>query len=315
MRRQPRLVRPAIFALSSCISLLTGCILAGCSDEDSANRRAPDEPTVFDASSETRDETGIARWGFATEPGNDAMTYRGYDENGAVVATVEQTMDRSDPERYVFRILMKGRNASASETIQFYTRPSDDGQKAVVMMEVTENTFEEGTFPSKVLFRFKADAKTRGGIAGGSGTSLLAGRSRPLNEGAAAGPQPAAGGEATGGDKQQELVSRCNETKDKCQVALIDQRIAAAGEASECSLLKRVGVPLMEGAVGAGVGLLYSWWTGPFAAGPVVVGAGAGVAAGVASQSVQCASSRRDAADADKKNTECKKEQEQSCKQ
>lgn len=275
-------------------SLALSCVALGCGSSDDESPPAvtaapPNEAVVFDASADTKADLGIAKWGFATDEAGDLMTYRGYSDKNEVLATVVQKLDRSDAEKYHFTLTMTGPKESASEKIEFTSHASDDGKDAILVTLVTENTFEDGGVPARVLARFKADSAGRKGTIG---SGSLTGKSRPLT----------AGG----------LVTQCNPTVNACQNELIDSRIAAAGASGDCGLLKTVGQPLLATIVGAGFGALAAWWSGPgVVAGAVIGGAAGGFGAG-ASAATQCIASRRDATTAAADLKKCQ-DQQASC--
>jgi hypothetical protein len=270
-----RHLRLSPVVVSSLVLALAG-VLGGCaSQEDEAPvtvAAPPNEAVVFAASGATKADLGITQWGFATDEAGDLMTYRGYGEKNVLLATVVQKLDRSDATKYHFTLTMTGPKESASEKIEFTAHPTEDGKGGVLVTLVTENTFDEGGVPSRVLAAFKADSAARSGTVG---KGSLTGKSRPLTGSA--------------------LVTQCNDTVNRCQNELIDSRIAAAGASGDCGLLKTVGQPLLATVVGAGFGALAAWWSGPgIVAGAVIGGAAGGVGAGAAAVT-QCVASRRDA--------------------
>ncbi|MDB4939262.1 MAG: hypothetical protein JWP87_6234 [Labilithrix sp.] len=282
-----RHLRFSSYVLSS-LALVTALVGCGSSSEEETAVAGPppNEAVVFDASSDTKADLGIAKWGFATDTDGDLMTYRGYGEKNEVLATVVQKLDRSDPTKYHFTLTMTGPKESASEKIDFSTHPSDDGKDAILVTLVTENTFDEGAVPSRVLAHFKADSASRAGTTIGSGS--LTGKSRPLDG--------------------NQLVTQCNDTVNRCQTELIDSRIAASAASGDCGLLKMVGQPLISTIVGAGAGALATLWGGPTAVvGAALGGGGALVASGV-SAATQCIASRRDATSAAQDLKKCQQE-------
>lgn len=270
------------------VGALVGC---GTEGDETSGGLPPSEAHVIEASSETKADLGIARWGFATDTDGDVMTYRGYGEKNEVLATVVQKLDRSDPTKYHFTLTMTGKDVSASEQIEFSARPAANGVDAELVMVVTENTFEEGAMPSRVLARFKADTADRDGITSGSGSLL--GKSRPLDNG--------------------QLVSSCGDTVDRCQNELIDSRIAAAAASGDCGLIKMVGQPLIATIVGAGAGAIGTIWGGPTAVVGAAVGGGAGLVGGAAAAVTQCIASRRDSTAAAEDLRKCRQQQQASC--
>ncbi len=282
---------PCVVSALALVGALVGCGTDG--EDSSAGGPPPSEAVVFQASSETRADLGIAKWGFDTDTDGDMMTYRGYGEKNDVIATVVQKLDRNDPTKYRFALTMTGKGASASEQIEFSARPAANGVDAELVMVVTENTFEEGALPSRVLARFKADSADRDGVTSGSGS--LVGQTRPLENG--------------------QLVSPCSGTVDRCQNELIDSRIAAAAASGDCGLLKMVGQPLIATIVGAGAGALSTIWGGPTAVVGAVVGGGAGLVGGGAAAVTQCIASRRDATSAANDLRKCQQQQQASCNQ
>jgi hypothetical protein len=289
------------FRLSSSIAIASFVFvsgaLAGCGSAEAEDQSIagppPSESTVFEASADTKKELGIEKWGFDTDEAGDKMTYRGYAANNAVLAVVEQKLDASDPMHLYFTLSVSGKVGSAVEKIEWYAKPNaEDATKNDVYTHVTENTFEEGSKPVRVLFRFQEDGKAReGGSAGGS----LVTQAHPLDE---------------------QLVDRCKELNERCSIALIDQRIAAAGQSSECSLLKLAGVPLITGATGAGAGAAIGLLGGPFAAVSSPVGAAVGgitgAVGGVSAQAALCFAARRDARQAQTELNQCRQQQSQA---
>lgn len=277
---------------------LVGC---GSSDEEqSISGPPPSESTVFSSQADTKKDLGIDKWGFETDESGDRMTYRGYGANNEVLATVKQQLDASDPMHLYFTLEVSGKVGNAVEKIEFYSKPSEDGTQNIVYTEVKENSFDETSNAFKVLVRFNADGAARqGGSAGGS----LVTQARPLDG--------------------QQLVDPCKELNEKCQVALIDQRIAAAGASSECGLLKMVGVPVISGAVtagtaalgGAAIGLLGGPAAPVTSTGGAVIGAVGGAAAGavggLAAQAASCWAARRDARAAQNELNQCRAQQQQ----
>ena len=259
-------------------SLVIAGALVGCgSSSDDAGAAVsgppPSEAVVFVASADTKSDLGITKWGFATDDEGDLMTYRGYSDTNEVLATVVQKLDRTDPNKYHFTLTMTGPKDSAKESIDFSAHPSDDGKDAILVTLVTENSFDEGTVPSRVLAHFKADAGQRASTTIGSGS--LTGKSRPLDG--------------------NSLVTPCSDTVNRCQTELIDSRIAASAASGDCGLLKLVGQPLLATIVGAGAGALATIWGGPTALVGGAVGGGAALVGSGAAAATQCIASRRDA--------------------
>jgi len=276
------------------LAALSGC--GGSEGEESTTvYPAPKEATVFAALSETKAELGIAKWGFETDEAGDLMTYRGYGADNRVVAEVVQTFDRSNHDRWFFTLTAKGSTGAAVERIEYFTRPAANGQDTEVMMVVTENSFDAASGPGQVLARFKADAGKRDpGAAGTGGSGSLVGKVHPMENG--------------------QLVDRCKELTDRCGIALIDQRIAAAAASGDCGLLKRVGVPLVSAVVGGLVGAGLGVWAGGVGAVPgAAIGGAAGYVGGAAGAEVQCAASRRDATSATSDRDQCRREQAAAC--
>jgi hypothetical protein len=278
------------FRLSSHViaSLAVVAALVGCGspdDEASVAGPPPNESVVFGASADTQADLGIAKWGFATDDEGDLMTYRGYSDRNEVMATVVQKLDRSDPNKYHFTLTMTGPKASATEKIDFSAHPSDDGKDAILVTLVTENTFDEGSIPSRVLTHFKADSSARSGTIG---SGSLTGKSHPL--------------EGSG------LVTQCNDTVNRCQAELIDSRIAAAAASGDCGFLKLVGQPLIATAVGAGAGALATLWGGPTAVVGAALGGGGALAASGVQAVTQCVASRRDATNAAQELRTCQQQ-------
>lgn len=288
------LVRSPRFSSLLVVSLAVAAAACGGADEGPEENlvgTAPSEARIIAGSAETKSELGIVKWGFAADDVGDLTTYRGYGAKNEVIATVVQTLDRSDPDVYHsgMTVTVKG-SPSASQKIDFALQPAADGTSNVIMT-VTESTFEDDSVATKVLARFKAD--TAGGGTTLSGGGSLLGQTRPMADG--------------------KLVGSCSGTTDKCQVELIDQRIAAAAKSGDCGLLKRVGQPLLAGVVGAGAGALATIWGGPTALVGGALGGGAAVAGAVAVSETQCLDSKRGATKANSDLKKCREDAAKSC--
>ncbi len=288
MHRHLRLSPYAISSLAL-VAALVGC--GSDAAEEPVAGPGPTEAVVFAASGDTKAEVGIVKWGFDTDEAGDLMTYRGYGEKNEVIAEIVQAFDRRDPNKYYFTLTAKGAKGSASEKIEFSAKPTVNGSDTQIMMLVTENTFVDGDGPSRVLARFKADGAQRHNTTLSGGGSLL-GKTRPMQQG--------------------QLVDRCAQLAEKCQEALIDQRIAAAGQSGECGLLKRVGVPLIGAVVTGAGGALLTAWSGPGALVGAVGGAVVGAASGNVTQEILCVAARRDANAAQRELQACRAEQSQA---
>lgn len=293
--------RLSSFAIASSVIALGA--LVGCGSADEADQSVagppPSEATVFNASADTKKELGIEKWGFDTDESGDNMIYRGYAANNEVLVVVKQTLEATDLMNPRFTMSVSGKLGEAVEKVEWYTKRSDDGTQDIFYTEVKENTFDEAKKPFRVLVRFQADGAARQGGSGNGGSLVT--QARPLDE--------------------QQLVNPCQELNQRCQVALIDQRIAAAGQSSECGLLKMIGVPIISGGVtavagagiGAGVGLLGGPAAPVTSTGGAIIGAAggaiAGAAGGVASQAVSCWAARRDARAAQSELNQCRAQQ------
>jgi hypothetical protein len=269
-------------------------LLAGCGSPDEETSAVagppPNEAVVFDASGDTKSDLGITKWGFATDAAGDLMTYRGYGDKNQVLATVVQKLDRSNAEKYHFTLTMTGPKESASEQIDFSSHAADNGKDAILVTLVTENTFEDGGVPARVLAHFKADSNARTGTTVGAGS--LTGKSHPLDG---------------------TLVTPCSDTVNRCQNELIDSRIAAAGASGDCGFLKLVGQPLISTIIGAGAGALATLWGGPTAVVGAAIGGGAALVGTGAAAVIQCVASRRDATKAAQELQQCQQQQQASC--
>ena len=260
-------------------------ITTGCSRCGGGHRRRRGErlrrvlgDLVYDASADTKADVGIAKWGFTSDPEHNTTVFRGYGDKNELLVEVRQILERPDMYNERFTMTMTGAKATAAERIEYAASASADGKDTVISMNVVENTFDEGSVAARVLLHIGADAKASvsGAITNG-GSGSLTGKSRPLDA--------------------NSLVTNCNDTVNRCQVELIDSRIAAAGAATDCSLTRRVGYPLISTIGGALVGGLITLETGPGA----IVGAAAGGVAGSLGFGIaghQCASSQADAAKA-----------------
>ena len=289
MHRHLRLTSYALSSLALA-GALVGCGSAGA--EEPVAAPAPSDPVVYDASAETKADVGIAKWGFSNDPEKNTTVFRGYGERNELLVEVRQTLDQSDVNNVHFTMTMTGPKATGSEKIDFSAHPSADGKTGEAAMNVVENTFDEGTVGARVLGHMGADAKSKSGaITNGSGS--LTGKSQPLDG--------------------NQLVTQCNDTVNRCQVELIDSRIAAAGAANDCSLVKRYGYPLVTTIGGALIGGLITLETGPGA----IVGAAAGGAGGALNFPVAahtCATSQRDAAAAAAALRTCQQQATAACK-
>lgn len=275
MHRSFRLSSYAVSSLAI-IGALVGCGTS--SEEESAPNPPPSEAVVFDASSDTKRELGIEKWGFETADDGSFAKYRGYGAKNEVLTEVVQKTDRTEPNKVVFTMAASGAKGAAKETIEFEVRPAANGTDAEVQMTVKENTFNEGDGPSKVLARFGVDAKAYASADLGAASSLV----------------------GNGGDQ---LVDRCKELTTRCNRLLIRDEIAAAGASSECGLLKRIGVPVLGGLIGAGAGALAGAGVG------ALPGAGIGVISGMGTQELLCFDARRGAAQARQDFQQCQQQQ------
>ena len=233
----------------------------------------PSDPVVYEASAETKAEVGIAKWGFANDAATGTSVFHGYGAQNDLLVEVRQTLDTSDPKNVHFTMSMSGVKATGSEKIDFTARPTADGKNTELSINVLENTFDEGTIGARVLAHVGADAKAKDSTVT-SGSGSLTGKSRPLDN---------------------QLVTPCSATTNRCENELIDSRIAAGSAAGDCSLLKRYGLPLVSTIGGALVGGFFTLETGPGA----IVGAAAGGAAGAVAfpiAGVTCIASQQDAA-------------------
>lgn len=285
---QPKYLLPV---LCSFFLATVGCSSA---DDDSVAGPPPSEPTVFVASAQTTSALGIVKWGFATDDTGNNATYRGYGAKNEVLATVEQKLAQADDTHWNFTMTASGPSwATASENIEFKTQPSDDGTQTLLIETLTATSFQDGDTPSHVLAAFQTDADNRTSTTVGSGS--LTGQSvHPLD--------------GTG----QQLVTNCNQTT-SCLQELIDARIAASSLASSCSLMNRVGIPLVAGVVGALVGGFVTLETGPGAAVGAAAGAAGGYTSSAASAAINCASSRSSNAQAQQKLQQCQQQAAMSC--
>lgn len=268
--------------------------LVGCgSSADESSAPPPNEPVVFTSSAETKSDLGIVRWGFMTESTSDFTRYRGYDDKNNVVAEVTQDLDRSNPDVYHFVMKLTGTGGSASEKIDFTAGTAENGVDGLLITTVIENTFDDGSFGQKVLLAFQKDAQARTSSTTVSGNGSLVGQSHPLDG--------------------NQLVTNCNQTVNTCQTELIDSRIAASSQSSECGLLKRVGLPLLACVGGAAGGALLTIWGGPTALVGGAIGCGTGAAPVTAGQEISCASARRDATKAAQDLKTCQDNAKKSC--
>jgi hypothetical protein len=203
-------------------------------DDDSIAGPPPSEPTVFAASEQTKAELGIAQWGVdvGSESGTDkAATFRGYAGNNEVLVTVVQR-DEYRTDHATLTMSMTGPLATASQKIELYAVDGPSKGLKTTMMRVPENTMGQEA-PKHVLERFAADAKDAKASGTTTGSTLLAGRSRPLDEA---------------------LVTYCNPAANPCSETLIQAHVALAGTAKDCGFENLIG----EAAVGCGVGLVMS---------------------------------------------------------
>lgn len=257
MHCRSRLSSLAVVASLALLGALVGC---GSSEEeqDDVTNPAPSEPEVFDASSQTKSELGIVKWGFDSRSDGDEMIYRGYGDRNQVLAEVVRKLDRSNDARWVLTMTATGKLGSASERVEFHLEDKPNGDTEIYAT-VTENTFKEGEGALKVLLRFKADGAS---YANGDAASLSTGGSLVSGTGEA-------------------LVDKCKELTSRCNRLLIRDEIAADGQSSECGLLRTIGVPLLGGIIGAGAGALI----GGVGAIP---GAAVGVVSGSGTQAALC---------------------------
>lgn len=224
---------------------VAGCSSDAAAAEDAASAPPPSEPMLFESSDATKSELGIVEWGFVVDPVRDETTFRGYGPKNEVLATIVQRNESPSPDRLTFTMTFTGKDASAREKIDFYLEASAEGRKNL-MMNVVENTFRQGELSGRVLRRFEQDgAGAPGTILGGSSGALV---------------------QKSVGD---ELVTRCNESVQRCLGPLIDARGDASAAGDACGFLSLVGEPLIVCGVAAGVTAI----TGP-GAGLACLGAG-----------------------------------------
>jgi hypothetical protein len=257
VHRHFRLSSLAVVASFALLGAGVGCGNADEAQEDTTREPAPSEPAVFSASNGTKSELGIVKWGFDSRSDGDEVIYRGYGDRNQVLIEVVRKLDRSNDDKWVMTMTATGKLGSASERVEFTLKTVESGDTEIYTT-VIENSFNEGEGAFKVLKAFQVDAQAYvaddGALTGGG--SLVSGT----------------------GDQ---LVDRCKELATKCNRLLIRDEIAAAGQSSECGLLKTIGVPLLGGVIGAGLGV----WAGGVGAVP---GAAIGVVAGSGTQAALC---------------------------
>ncbi|MDB5221214.1 MAG: hypothetical protein JWO86_9141 [Myxococcaceae bacterium] len=278
---------PTMFAvcLFSLATAVAGC---GAPADDVPMRPPPSDAVVYVAGADTESDVGVAKWGFATDAATGAVVFHGYDDHNAMIVELRQTLAAVDSQTARVTVAMTGTKARGSETIDFALKTSADGKGAVASMKVVENTFAGGGVAARVLAHLGTDAKSNAApgstLASGAGSLT---QSHPLDDG---------------------LVGHCSETT-VCTSELIDQKVAAAGAADKCGLVKpgtELAVTTTAGALGGaavgGVGAL------PGALGGLLTGL---VIAGV--EELDCISARKEATKADQALNDCKKNAQASC--
>jgi hypothetical protein len=171
MTRQRMYRRLLVLSPIAMSLLLVACSSGSSPDDEPVAGPPPSEPTVFEASAETKRDLGISTWGFDDRSGT--TIFHGYDSRNAQVVELRQSADETaDP--FTKRITMKltGKLGAASATIDVGVVVSADYQSASYAKTTIENTFDGG-IGGKVLAHLSPDSMTMVQKTATGGASLL----------------------------------------------------------------------------------------------------------------------------------------------
>jgi hypothetical protein len=155
-------------------------VACGTADEEPPVGPAPSEPIVYDASAQTEQEVGIAKWGYRAD--DSATVFRGYGHRNELMVEIRQTFTQSDPRTKTFAMQMTGPVASGTERIDFVAQWTKDGETMEYVDDVRENTFVQGSVASRILARLAPDAAAMAAAAPSAGGTSLTKSVRPLDQ-------------------------------------------------------------------------------------------------------------------------------------
>lgn len=143
---------------SACLVPIALSGLSGCTSAPVAGP-PPSDPVVYDASSETRSTTGIAKWGYATDSAGTTI-FHGYGADNEQIVEVRHTFQITDPFTRRFALKMSGPDIAGSVQIEYESVWIDETQGAQYVAHMRENTILRGTLASRILDRVASDATT-----------------------------------------------------------------------------------------------------------------------------------------------------------
>jgi hypothetical protein len=302
-------LRLAKLALSSVV-ILSGVVACGAGDESPPAPEKKEQQQVtttdqlgFEASAATKDDTGIAKWGFEMDAESMRTTFRGYDAAGALIVTVERSTENLDPsnETHVRTTTTMTGKFTGSKRVQSIEIPVPEDQDAppgsvAVAVNFEENTFTEGSVEKKILDHLANDTKTQEHqtmVDGRPAGSLFGQALHPTN-----GP----------------LIKTCMRLLEACYQPTREYENAIAGQESACSGSELIGKPVVGGIVAGGTGaLLGSVVPALGTAIGAVGGAAVGVVGGFGSAAYGCWSSGRAVRSATAGLRQCMREKNVSC--
>jgi hypothetical protein len=139
-------------------AVFVGPLLVGCTHSVAEKDPLPD-PTVYDASPETRADVGIATWGAFVDSATSSSIFHGYGPENELLVEIRQTFEQADDFRKRFTMTMTGA-ASGSERIEFVANVGDDDQaEATYTQNVLENTLVAGSVGARILAHLAPDAR------------------------------------------------------------------------------------------------------------------------------------------------------------
>jgi hypothetical protein len=179
-------VDKALLSVLGLVSLtLTPALACGGSGDDPPTAPPPPGDAILSqASADTRNDIGVATWGFGTDAESGTAVFHGYNARNERLVEVRQTVASVDAHGVRVSTTMKGSLATGSEKIQFGLVPAPDGQTATASIRVVQNTFAGGGVAARVLAHLKADvsAMPSDGTQNGTSTGLsLSTSTHPLD--------------------------------------------------------------------------------------------------------------------------------------
>jgi hypothetical protein len=141
-------------------TLLLGTLAACSSNSDDADVEPgspPTDPVVYPASPETKNEVGVAVWGFEPFAGDGSKIFRAYDAKNVMLVEIRQKLEERELGK-TFTMTMTGKAASGSERIEYVAQWSAVTHEVHWMQNVVENTFAQGSLAARILARVSPDA-------------------------------------------------------------------------------------------------------------------------------------------------------------